>query len=164
MAPSSARARAPASTRRPEKAQMAMTRPGSGTRRAMRLGTTKRPEPMTEPMSRRAPSASPSFRGRSLTDSLGNTVELRRGSNQEASPGDGGSRERDLIERVPGHHPELRPRLDHVGHALLAQAEDLSVVRPGRGGESPGHRVDALLVVDRSSRPGIVARSEEHTS
>ena len=37
----------------PEKIQMPMTSPGSGTRCAMRLGTTKMPEPMTEPTSKR---------------------------------------------------------------------------------------------------------------
>src|SRR3990172_7424038 len=133
MAPSSARARAPASTRRPEKAQMAMTRPGSGTRRAMRLGTTKMPEPMTEPMSRSAPSASPSFRGRSLTDSLGNTVAscsldlLRDANSGRDRPVHRGRRrvlpgEMDDALGLPGDGPEV----------LLADTEEgIATPHPG---------------------------------
>ena len=42
---------------------MPMTRPGSGTRWAIRLGTTKMPDPMTEPTSSAAPSKKLSLRG-----------------------------------------------------------------------------------------------------
>ena len=58
-----------------------MTRPGSWIRCAMRLGTTKMPEPMTEPTSSAAPSKSVSLRGRSRGDEVVASV-IRSGSGE----------------------------------------------------------------------------------
>src|SRR5579885_2121746 len=65
MAPSSARASAPQRTSAPEKSQMAITRPGSGIRRAMMAGTTKIPDPITAPTRSEVASSRPSLRGSS---------------------------------------------------------------------------------------------------
>src|SRR5713226_6497412 len=65
MAPSSARVSAPHNTSKPEKIQTAITGPDSGMRRAIRLGTTKIPEPITAPTNSRAVSRRLSLRGSS---------------------------------------------------------------------------------------------------
>ena len=48
--------------------------------------------------------------------------------------------------------------LDHERVAVLAQREDLAVVRPGRRRERRCRRIDALLAVDLLAGARIVSR------
>jgi hypothetical protein len=57
-------------------------------------------------------------------------IELGRGAHEQAIPGDGRRSQRHLVETVPAHQLEDRARLDDEGVAVLAEDEDLVVVRP----------------------------------
>lgn len=55
---------------------------------------------------------------------------------------------------------ELRAGFDHIGVAVFAEAEDVSVVGPGGGAEAAGVTGDALLAVDFLAGLGVVAEEE----
>ena len=64
--------------------------------------------------------------------SLGNAIEPRCRAQEQLAVGHGRRGQTELFQSVGADYLELRPGLDHVRISVFAQAEDLSVVRPGR--------------------------------
>ena len=91
---------------------------------------------------------------------------MRTRSDEETAPGDGRARHRHLVQRISGHHGEVARRVNHVSVAVLAQHENLAIVRPWGRGEasgSPRNTLAHLLIEDLFlrevqllARPGIV--------
>src|SRR5262245_24213936 len=100
--------------------------------------------------------SSPEYR-RSL---LPEAVERGEGPDEEAAARGSGSGHAHLVERVDAQHLEPRPRLDHERIAVLAEAEHLSAVGPGGGGERVGPLVEPLLLVDLLAGLRLVAGEE----
>src|SRR4029434_8222992 len=65
-----------------------------------------------------------------------------------------------LIERILPNQLIFRTRLNDIGVAILAQAEDPILVRPWRCGKRAGRRVNPLLPVHLFSGASIVTGEE----
>src|SRR5437879_4694695 len=89
---------------------------------------------------------------------LGDAVDLRSRPDDEAAAGDGRRGHAHFVERVLAEDPELRPGLHHEGVAVLAQGENLAVIRPRRSGKRRRFRIDALLAVYLAACPRLVTR------
>src|SRR5216684_2213772 len=79
---------------------------------------------------------------------LRDPVEFRSRPDDQAAAGDGRRSHAQFVERVLAQDLELRSGLDHEGIAILAQSENLAVIRPRRGSKSRSFRIDALFAVN----------------
>src|SRR5262249_53092889 len=88
------------------------------------------------------------------------TVKLRSRAQEDTVPDHRGGRQAHLVQAVLGEYLELRPGLDDIGVAVLAEAKDLAVIGPGGGREGRCPVLDSLFVVDFLAGSGVVTTQE----
>src|ERR1700741_3378765 len=95
-----------------------------------------------------------------MSPAFRDAVQLRLRPDDDAPTHDGWRRKRHLVERVLPQHLELGAGLDDERVAVLAEHENLAVVRPRGRREAARVRGDALAAVDLLAGPRIVTRKE----
>src|SRR4030095_2122731 len=87
-------------------------------------------------------------------------IELGRGADDQAAPGDRRRCQGHLVQRVPAERLEFGARLDHIRVAVLAQREHLAVVCPWGRRKRGGVGAQSLSWIDWLP-PRLIAGREE---